>query len=511
MNKALLIILLTASLLIISVISMMVLRVCPPQGPWPMPPWCGPSQLIPGQEAIIHFWLTIPYNISVNSLSIVHDGIIKNMNSASDLSYETSINATTGEVINYYYRLNNFNSTSNKLEVIKLDQEVYDYITTGFNPDLPKDFIFGVNMFDTWGGNYNFLMFENTRDHIKDSLKRVAATGSSEVYVHDFLMTNKTGINHTNYEFINEVFTNDYRDESMTQEDMNNLAQEAVNNELSIGWRLNLHFIDIGEFIGSSDITGGLQEVFNEFNQPKTEAWVRHFFQEYNQTLIQKAGMLNQAGFNYMVITPNFMNPRFHPHESLANELWKDLINNLKQVFNGEVGIIVDRYGFLEGNNGDEDWTQYDYYETADRVYYNIYNLIAEYEVDSVTGSNLEDSFNDLLNELEARATEHDINLTLMATFYSYERAINELPVEFNDVNNPAIKSLKRDWKEQALVYESLLQAVEGRELINGLVMNSYWWDNAMYPDSANTRIDISPSTRNKPAEAVFQKWAYSN
>ena len=62
-------------------------------------------------------------------------------------------------------------------------------------------------------------------------------------------------------------------------------------------------------------------------------------------------------------------------------------------------------------------------------------------------------------------------------------------------------------WQHQADAYEALFQAAENREYIDGIQSFLYWWDDAMDPDTTMVRVSISPSPRNKPAEAVIRKW----
>lgn len=52
------------------------------------------------------------------------------------------------------------------------------------------------------------------------------------------------------------------------------------------------------------------------------------------------------------------------------------------------------------------------------------------------------------------------------------------------------------------------MQAAENKPDLQSINFMLYWWDDAMDPDTAKTGISISSSPRNKPAEAVIEKWA---
>ena len=168
--------------------------------------------------------------------------------------------------------------------------------------------------------------------------------------------------------------------------------------------------------------------------------------------------------------------------------------------FMRNAGVVVDRYGFLES------WSQYDYYQEADIVYYYIYNLLDTYRTSD--NPSLEEIKEKLGEYLEERAIEKIVQLSIIAPFYSYENGINDGLVEFNDIEKPNVQALDADWQHQADAYEALFQAAEGREGIIRIVPCGYWWDGAMNPEDTEVRIDISSSARNKPAGAVIKKCA---
>lgn len=425
---------------IIAVGVMFVFKVCPPTGPWPMPPWCRVVKIIAPD--------------------------FKNLN--------------VGE---------------------------------NFQTGLNKDFIFGVNMMDTWGKNYNFLMFENTRNNIESSFVRVANTGATEVYVHDFYMAEyvndgEFSLSNLDYKFVPEIFGNDMRDEVMTDDDLNKLAKTAHEQNLKIGWRLNLHFVDIGKYLKKlGAISADVEKDRKLFDEDKSEAWVNNFFVQYENLLVNRARVLKTAGFDYMWITPSFMNPKFHPYEELANEKWKDLIIKIKTEFGGQVGVIMDPYGFVDGNNNQEDWTKYDFYKTADLVNFPVYNLLEKYRTDQ---TDLKSAWEKYFSFLNNKAKQENIKLGIGFYCFSFSEAATENIPEFNDILNPKIKSLTRDDQYQADCYEAVLEALRGKENINRFIAGNYWWDDAMDPETAKTRVSISPSIRNKTAETVFAKWAWA-
>jgi hypothetical protein len=67
----------------------------------------------------------------------------------------------------------------------------------------------------------------------------------------------------------------------------------------------------------------------------------------------------------------------------------------------------------------------------------------------------------------------------------------------------------RRDWKEQALVYEGLFRALYNNSTANikGIIAYGYWWTDTLYPDHW-VNNDLGHSIRGKDAEHVFYRWS---
>lgn len=169
MKKILIAIVALVVVLIAGVAIMAVFRFCPPQGPWPTPPWC------------------------------------------------------------------------------QADFTVYQY-EVDVKPS-PLTQIKAVNMYDTWGRNYNMNMFETTWLNIDSSFDRVQKLGAQEVYVHDFdraVYNGEFDYKSLDYQFVDEIFANDMRDESISESDLKKLAEAAHSRGLKLGIKRNLAFVNIG-------------------------------------------------------------------------------------------------------------------------------------------------------------------------------------------------------------------------------------------------------------------------
>ncbi|MFH1286988.1 MAG: hypothetical protein ABII02_04545 [Candidatus Magasanikbacteria bacterium] len=405
--------------------------ICPPQGPWPTPPWCEKYEFV---------------------------------------------------------------------------QPVYELeVETAYLEHIPA-----VNMSDTWGRNYNFAMLENTRKNIDSSFDRVQQLGAKEVYVHDFhraVYDEEQNFKSLSYEIVDEIFSNDFRDESMTQKDLSALAKEAHKRNLKIGVKHNIAFVDIGKYIGLGDIEESVTADFEAFNKNHTKEWTEDYFNKWQARLLERAKMYEKAGIDIMSITPNWMGPRFPGEEALADTKRRELIAALREVFSGQIHLTIDDYGFIDGKNADEDWSKYTYFKDADIVEFDIYKLRDSFAVQKNPSiAQMRSGFSRYFDAIENKANKFGIKISVFFGPFSYPNAINDGIIEYHDIKKDSLASVEPDWQHQADAYQAFFEAMQGRDMFDRFIIAGYWWDDAMDPD-VKVRISLSPSVRNKPAEEVIKQW----
>ena len=377
----------------------------------------------------------------------------------------------------------------------------------------PLSQIKAVQMSDTWGKNYNFGMQGVTWKNIESSFDRIKEMGAEEVYIHDMHQVKYTGkldLKSTNYRIVGGTFWDDLRDEEISQKHLNKLAEEAHKKGLKIGYKNNLAFVNIGDYVRYDDIAAAIEKDTREFKEVHTEEWVRDFFRKWEERMILKAEQLNKAGFDIMSVTPTWMGPTFRQNEELANELWKELIISVKEKFNGEVHVIIPFNGFdyEEPDNPEMENTQvYDYYKEADLVQVNFFGLHERYFSEGTSVEEMREAFNNFLDELEVRAEERDVKFSIKFSAFSYENSVNFVDfVEYHDIRNPEVLAVIPDYQHQADQYQAFFQAINKRDRIERIIVGGFWWDDAMDPE-VKVRISLSPSPRNKPAETAIKTW----
>lgn len=366
-----------------------------------------------------------------------------------------------------------------------------------------------VNMYDTWGRNYNMGMVETTQANIEASFERVKKLGAQEIYVHDFdraIYDGKTDYKSTNYTFTDEIFWNDFRDQSISKDELKKLVDSAHSRGMKIGIKRNIAFVNIGNFILSGikgNISSDVQKDYEEFNSGHSEEWIRDFFKKWQDRLVEKGKMYQEVGVDSMSISPQFQNPTFAGYEELTNQLWKDLIVELRNNFKGKVIVDLDIYGFVDGKNGNEDWKKYDYYKNADVIEVRVYKILEKYQSSS---ENAKNDIAKMIGDLDMKAKESGIKISVFFAPSSYKNGLYKGPVEFLDIRNQNIKNLEKDYEEQVKGFESFFNSVRDKSNIERINVGNFAWDDALDPE-VRPKVSISAGFRNKPAENIIEAW----
>jgi hypothetical protein len=370
---------------------------------------------------------------------------------------------------------------------------------------LPQ--IKAVNMSDTWGRNYNMNMVESTRDNIESSFARIKDLGAGEVYVHDFdraIFEKDADFTTIQYKIGDEIFLNDMRDESMTEDDIKNLVLFAHEKGLKIGIKHNMSFVDIGKYI-SAGISGNIQTTveadYKKFNSTHTEEWIRDYFEKWTVRMVEKATLYQKYSVDIMSLTPTWMGPTFAQHESLVNELQKKLISDVREVFTGKIYVELALYGFFEDKDGNEDWTKYDYYLSADIAEIRIYDLLEDYR-----DGDIEKELPRFLTDINNIAKKKGIQLSIFFAPSSYPESMKHGSLEVLDYKSEKVKNAISDLDYQTKVFEIFFSALPSLSNIERVNVASFPWDDALDPQ-IKPKLSVASTFRNKPAESVVREW----
>jgi hypothetical protein len=217
--------------------------------------------------------------------------------------------------------------------------------------------------------------------------------------------------------------------------------------------------------------------------------------------------MYQLAGIDYMSVSPGWLGQAFSGNEDLVNTRYNELIQTVKKDFTGKIYVELPIYGFLEDKDGQENYLKYDYYKKADMVEVTVYELPQSYKDNSKnTAQSQAPLVQKLVKDLNQKAQEKSLKLSLNIKFYAYKDALNKGIFEFNDILNPKIKDTKADFDYQKDVYQAVFENLKNASSIERITTGGFWWDDALEPD-VKVPVGVTPSIRNKPAEELIKIW----
>jgi len=477
-------------LVICGVGAMPVLGICPPQGPWPTPPWCvSKINCVDYPPTVIDDIIRrITDNIGAQNLKVANGCMF--MRSIGDNEFQP-----------YVY------------------QEL-DYLTgTDSYPPINRDITFGVSPADYWGNPYiipngvkeNIPVFArdlwyeyvtlgadpSKHKNVENTALRSVQLGAKIFMVEDFIMLVDDDLTLQRFDYP--------ATESMTQADLEHIAEVAHQNGLEAVLQLTIldtaFFDKVANYFNSGQ-PGSLYDVmdpmqrFDRYNAGEDTATLHD---HWRAAILEEARMAEAAGFDRLLVTPQMMGwTNTGKYVALDDTEWKETIAAVRQVFSGKLGAGT----IVLGEPYDDGYT---YYRQVDFVLIDIQipKVTAGYSPDDLDG--LTAAWKEYL--LSPRVAQFngvpEVWHGLLINSYDgvLERGWIEAGGHYPD--------LVSDNRVQAVTQEAFMRALyESPETpVNGVITWGYAWHDYIYPNQHEIRDDLSNSIRGKDAESVFYRW----
>jgi len=478
-KKALKVFMIILGLFVLMNVFMFAFKICPPKGPWPMPPWCKNTEQSSGQMTDI-------------------PGMAK----ISEVLDQNGISAPKMEMVQ---------RSMSEFEVEPYQPRDLSYISKTFKK-TGKELKFIAGMFDIWGNPYSppegmgipqklrenwFDLGEDPRKHdnIPASMQRLQDIGSEMVMITDFAEVQQD---------LMMKFQDDKVDscQTITQEELKKFVITAKEHNQQVIYITNL--MDekfqkerIKAYIQGSNLYDKNPEEacsFDRFNMSKEVFSELH--DEWKKIMIEQAEKAETAGVDYMVINARDASWYSQEYSGYENQRYKEMIAELRKCYSGKLGVNMP----LEELGPDKTFVQ------------QLDFIIFREQIEKILGDASTDDVDSIVREwteyLKCPGLKRlaDKELFLEVLMPSYEGAMKKGWIE----PGGHYPDLEKDFKEQALVYEALFRALynQDKPVINGVMSYGYWWTNYIYPDIHELRTDLCHSIRNKDAEHVFHKWS---
>jgi len=351
---------------------------------------------------------------------------------------------------------------------------------------FPSSFHAGAALTDVWGSFLYGARGEGAthhREYFGPTCQRLAEDGFGSVYVTSTFF----------FEQVDPLPVLEIGNHTMgiEQDDLQFLVGIAHENDL--------------RFVLTYNACPGTDELVYSLTQPtKNSLWIAEFFDEYEKLMLQEAQKAEQSGVDAFVLNWQAGSFRYAISDrDLMYQRWKEVVAVVREVFSGELLFNICN------------WRTVDDIENAlipDDTFAGIDSFMLSQWMPNVNEygdsipylyqyfSNWLDSLSHVRNAL-GRPVYLELNI---------QSTDGYLVDGWSDVAIGILGGINPDFFEQSRACEALFRAIMTTGIGDGVILYKYHWDDPFGPDleiPSISRMDLSGSIRNKPAEAIVKRW----
>ena len=446
LTTCLVIVLVLACLCIAGVGFMLFSNFCPPQGPWPMPPWCDGSAAVP----------PVPENLLSITLTQEEDPFVP---TATPFVYELSPE----------------------------DVQVFSGSEWEQEPTLPSDFMIGHTFMDIYTNGLFQAYLESTINSMQDS--------RATWVVYD---------NYWSYQSFEPPIIAPYPKtegfRNAAPEEICKMVQETHARGMKFALMTELTFdIARGEWQGWDQNTDFWQQsqqllAAKSDDLPANTEWWDAWFESYGTFVFEQARTAKQCNVDMLVI-----GKQIDGAVKTGNaDRWRELIVQTRAIYPGPLSYAA----WTDQNYSQASEFPYD---ALDYIIIYLYNNVSDAENPSLSeliGSF--ERFND--KQFEPLSRQYDKPVIFLTPFQSRDHGAQQAWFEPADVS----PNVGEDFLIQASLYDAFFQAIQDEDWVAGVWTWGYWWrddfNTVWQPGDAS--FNKSSSVRNKPAMWIIQKWS---
>ena len=353
---------------------------------------------------------------------------------------------------------------------------------------LPPGIEKAIGFADIWGywmyGTSDRTAYEvHPRDYVSSTMCRAADTGATDVYFTMILRLDEVRP-------LPRLLPIDSGDAEVTQEDLRMLVDEAHRH----GMKLHLVY---NAYCPSPDDKRYLWQA------EKTELWLNTLLDQYLEIILEDASRAEAAGVDFIVLNWQDATVEYNSRRAVWAARWSEIIPAVGEVFSGGLQFNLPTYqqttDLISGLMPAET------FEGIESFYYPQWEPRFGRADDSI--SYLEGQLRSSLLMLQELYEVTGIPVVFSANLQSTDRYFVN---GWSDVAVGQVLNDEVDFYEQARGFEAIARVISDFSGIVGLSAYKYHWDDPFGPDlpvHAESRMDLSGSIRNKPAEAVIKRW----
>lgn len=542
LKSSLIVVLVLAGLCIAGVAVMFFGNLCPPQGPWPMPPWCKgsvamPNISMPGIPAVFspfydtfgclpkdcnsilegegrnfctevqagtHVWhncsnlyqnkgcveLCLSEKKPIDPATqekIINDAVVI-PSDISNITYPGFYNnphPTTSIVVNPFCAIS---QDSIAYPIDFLGNYTFPEIA---NAPLPAEIKRSVGIMDVWLSQPNrsdnclySVPFAPMHEAIEKTLARAKSLGADQVSLTNYIaIANITGA---------EI--DPPGKAAVSEDDMRFVANAA--DKMGLGVVLYLNLATTPEI----DIPGW---------QVPNKDWLVTLIHNWEPFVLSQAKIAEETGIDAMMINQGDFSPWVGGFEETYQTEMLGLLQKVRQVYSGKVLISMTPLSGTDYARSSDLLSAVDGYLLTPRA-----NVLQDATNKEVSVSNLKTLYLNSLSDLGGGLGRYKKPIYFRLALYSEKEALekgwNEPMFCVSRGDDPCYqRKLQADFSVQAVAYEAMLEAVKEFHTTHSSVAAvdtyGYWFSDVILPDESFPQL--GGTIRNKPAESIVLAW----
>ncbi len=488
MKKSCLIILLVMILLPVLLVSIMFFaKICPPNGPWPMPPWC---------EKGTASTFNLPENLpQLSDLPMVAEDSVKEIELENAIVVPIDVSA-----ISYpdFYNMPTISKVTVSDPYCAIVQEQvaypaeylgnYDFPAVNGAP-LPVEITRSIGIKDVWISEPNLndcnhtIPYAPMRESLDRTLERVKALGAEEI----------TFSNYISFKSFSEPLLNTPTQAAISESDMRYFASHA--DEMGLGMTLYLN------------LAPGSVKVIYEI---QGEEWLRSLHDQWELFVLDQAKIAEETGIDAMMINHFDYQPGVQGFETVYQEELLETLTKMREIYSGRILLLIEPVWGADLSQLDDLLQRVDGF-----IYTPITSILQNAEDKSVNVDNLRNLYERNLSGIADSFNKYNkpflIRVLIQSEKDFLEKGWNEDMFCIARGEDPCYqKNLTVDFSLQAVAIEAMMEAIansnkNGLITINNLDIYGYWYTDVILPDFSQPQM--AHSIRNKPAESIVYQW----
>ena len=457
---------------------MTIFKVCPPQGPWPTPPWCeGGTQLpeikmqalpsIPSTSEKINIAdaIVVPTDVSKIDYPIFYE-----KPAAANVTIENPYCAIAKETVAYPVRyLGNH-------ELPRID-----------GAPLPAGITRIGGIKDTWIPEPNLnrgcrsVGYAAMKEAYEKTLQRVKAVGAEKI----------TFTNYVHFSNFKNAEIDGPDKAAVSEEDLKFVVTKAREQNLEVILYLNL--------------APGKETV----SDIPSASWLSSLIHNWEPFVLHQAKIAEGTGIYAIMLNHFDYQPGVNGFEDTYQKEMLTLLQKIRNVYSGKVLLMIDPVWGADIGKLDTLLKQ------VDGFIYTPTTNVLQYESDkTVSVGHLKtlylNNFAGLGRDFGKYNKPIYIRVLIQSSKEFLEKGWSEDQFCIARGGDPCYqKNLDVDFSAQAVAYEAMMEAIKQTHnnyfTVGGVDSYGYWSTDVVLPDVSQPQI--AQSVRNKPAESIIKEW----